>query len=205
MTESTIEPLKPRRNLARWQVIAVVLIFTGPFIASHLLNANLDRWSINTTKNHGSLVSPMHALPEATPSALAGLVKDNWTLLYMTGNDCDEACRSQMYNMRQARMAQGRQMYRIQGVFVSEATLPETTASYLATEHVGLNHYVAAADSVAVIKQWLAIDGAEQPTTANLVYLIDPLGNLMMVYDQAQGARAMIDDLAKLLKLSKIG
>jgi hypothetical protein len=55
----------------------------------------------------------------------------------------------------------------------------------------------------AAASAWLARfprDDARQ-----FVYVVDPLGNLMMRFDIAQNPRGLLDDLNKLLKLSHIG
>ena len=40
---------------------------------------------------------------------------------------------------------------------------------------------------------------------ADTVYVVDPLGNLMMSYDARQDPRGLLEDLKKLLRLSHIG
>ena len=37
------------------------------------------------------------------------------------------------------------------------------------------------------------------------IYLIDPIGNLMMKYDTTSTSRGMLKDIKKLLKISNIG
>lgn len=202
MTENN----KQRRpSIARWQVIAVALIFTSPFIVARLLYANLDHWAPEPTKNGGQLVSPAQPLPENLNAEFAALLNEHWTLVYVAGNDCAEVCREQLYNMRQARMAQGRQMHRIQGLLLSQAAMPETTQAFLAKEHEGLLQRQLDSDTLLATAAWLSIDGQASAPNSELVYLLDPLGNLMMVYPRALGARAILDDLSRLLKLSHIG
>ena len=40
---------------------------------------------------------------------------------------------------------------------------------------------------------------------ANSLFIIDPLGNLVMRYDARENPKGLLDDLKKLLKLSHIG
>ena len=37
------------------------------------------------------------------------------------------------------------------------------------------------------------------------VFIVDPLGNLMMSYDSRQNPKGLLEDLQKLLRLSQIG
>jgi hypothetical protein len=43
------------------------------------------------------------------------------------------------------------------------------------------------------------------PAAADRVYLIDPLGNLMMCYSVDARPKGMLEDLKKLLRLSHVG
>jgi hypothetical protein len=45
----------------------------------------------------------------------------------------------------------------------------------------------------------------EAPSAEGSVYLIDPLGNLVMRYGPEANPKGMLEDLKHLLKLSKIG
>ena len=51
-------------------------------------------------------------------------------------------------------------------------------------------------------------DGLTSPQVAKLgaaIWVIDPLGNLVLRYELSQPPQAILDDLRKLLKLSKLG
>jgi hypothetical protein len=76
---------------------------------------------------------------------------------------------------------------------------------YLNAEHVGL--ITARADEasdrelLAVFPQYGSIPVEE----AGRIYIVDPLGNLMMSYAPDAPPKALLQDLRKLLKLSHIG
>ena len=44
-----------------------------------------------------------------------------------------------------------------------------------------------------------------QDNQANMIFIVDPLGNLMMRFDARQEPKGLLSDLQKLLKLSHIG
>jgi hypothetical protein len=50
-----------------------------------------------------------------------------------------------------------------------------------------------------------ALDATDKPETAGRIYLIDPLGNLMMSYAPDAPSMGLLEDIKKLLKLSHIG
>ena len=54
-------------------------------------------------------------------------------------------------------------------------------------------------DGQRVLREFPAAD------RANTLFVVDPLGNLMMRYDARQNPRGLLEDLKKLLRLSQIG
>ena len=60
------------------------------------------------------------------------------------------------------------------------------------------------ADSQALLEKFPAYDGVA-PTVAGRLYLIDPLGNLVLSYSAAAPDKALLTDVKKLLRLSHIG
>lgn len=56
---------------------------------------------------------------------------------------------------------------------------------------------------VSVLDDLSASDQAVSPGQA--IWIVDPLGNLVLRYEYEQSPRGVLDDLRKLLKLSKVG
>ena len=70
---------------------------------------------------------------------------------------------------------------------------------YFAAEHPGLIALDASApEAQALLAQF-------PPERANSLFIVDPLGNLMMRHDSSQTTKGLLSDLKKLLKLSHIG
>ena len=51
----------------------------------------------------------------------------------------------------------------------------------------------------------LRLSQTDDPATADRVYLVDPLGNVMMVYPPDGRPKGMLEDLKRLLGLSHVG
>jgi hypothetical protein len=60
------------------------------------------------------------------------------------------------------------------------------------------------ADRPVFIKVLPGYEDAD-PLISGRIYLVDPLGNLMMSYGSRSEAKGILSDLKKLLKLSHIG
>ncbi|MCZ7566893.1 MAG: hypothetical protein M5U08_26290 [Burkholderiales bacterium] len=117
-------------------------------------------------------------------------------MLHAGGGACAEACRRQLYLMRQIRLAQGRNFERIERVWLITDDAPP--AADLAPLIEGV--WTARAGGSPVL--------AALPAAADVshhVYLIDPLGNLMLRFPREPDPTGMIKDLQRLLKLSRIG
>lgn len=151
--------------------------------------------------NYGELIKtrplPAHRLSDLNgrPFSLAGL-KGKWIMLQVDASTCDPRCRQELYHMRQVRTAQGKEMDRIERVWL----LTDTGApdAELLREYEGT--YVARLDDSA-----LAAALPADTDRAAHIYLIDPLGNVMLRYPENPDPRRMIKDFERLLKYSRIG
>jgi hypothetical protein len=75
---------------------------------------------------------------------------------------------------------------------------------YLAAEHPDLVTVRATPDALPLLRIFPAVDAVD-PARAERIYLIDPLGNLMMSYAPDAPPKGMLQDLKRLLGLSQVG
>lgn len=182
----------PRQGRSRLQLAFIALVFLGPLGIAAWLYTHGNSPSGRT--NHGVLLEPIvnTGAPfnrELRPPA--------WALLYRNPGECDDACRQALYTTRQARLMLGKEMGRVQRVFLHGASLPDTV--FLADEHPGLITIIdSELDALLDNKR-----PAELP--AGGYYLIDPLGNIVMYFRPDLDPSDMVDDIKHLLRLSRIG
>lgn len=196
---------------SRQALVLLGLLFLAPaFVAWVMHNSTEEGWKPEGTTNHGNLVHP--ARPLEMPAAMANdgmslqdYLQGKWTLLYISDADCGETCRNNLYKMRQVRVAQNENMKRVQTLFLLNAdSIPDELKGFLAQEHKDMAVVLLSTAHAAAIAPWFQVD--ETPAMgADRVYIVDPLGNLMMYYLPDADARGMLQDLQKLLKYSKIG
>jgi cytochrome oxidase Cu insertion factor (SCO1/SenC/PrrC family) len=204
-TNSTNQPSPARSRTQIWILIGV---FFAPLTIAFVLYYGLDGWRPSGNTNHGELIQPPAPVPEialSTPQGAQhppGLLRDKWTLVYVGSGDCDSRCREALTLMRQTRLALNDDMTRVQRLFlVTQGCCDET---YLATEHAGL--LVATLDENATaIGSVFAAATPEPLAEAGRIYIVDPLGNLMMSYPRDAEPKGLLQDLKKLLKFSHIG
>ena len=200
---STTDPGLRARNLRTLALLAA--LFVVPLALAFFTYYGTS-WRPPTRVNHGELIIPARALPSsaltqllpAPPALPSPLFRDQWSLVYIGAGGCLDACRQALTVMRQTRLALNNDMTRVARVFL--ATSDCCAREFLAHEHAGL----VVIDATGPAAQTLL---AQFPAAAraDTVFVVDPLGNLMMSYDARQNPRGLLEDLKKLLRLSHIG
>jgi hypothetical protein len=186
------------RRKGRRTLLLLAVVFLGPMAVAMALYFTGFAWQPGKTVEHGILYRPARALPEAAlAEAGAGVsLRDKWTLMYFGDGACDDACRQALVEMRQVRRALGRDMARVQRVFLVTGGTPD--ADFLAREYPGME-VVGPAPAVATLAR---VAGGAAPGE---IFLADPLGNLVMRYPAGTGMKGIHTDLKRLLKISTIG
>ena len=154
--------------------------------------------------NHGVLITPARSLPQLTlprvslAAAHGTPFRGKWSLVYVGNGACDSACRQALYVMRQTRLALNNDMTRVQRVFLVSAEC--CARELLGRGQAGLEILDAAGPAGAALLREFPSPGREHS-----LFVVDPLGNLMMSYDARRDPHGLLEDLKKLLKLSHIG
>ena len=197
-------PEKPRSRAQIWILVA---LFFAPLALAFLLYYGGAGWRPPGSTNKGELISPPRPLPSValpTPGGApmaAETWHGKWTLLYVGDGRCDGRCRAALVLMRQTRLALNKDMTRVQRIFLATGNCCDR--AYLDAEHPGLTLALADNDAGATL---LAAFPDAGPATDGSIYVVDPLGNLMMRHQpEPPPAEGLLEDLRKLLKLSHIG
>jgi len=197
------KPADPQqRKRGRWMLWLVLLVCASPMIASYFTFYVIKPEKRN---NYGTLIDQRaHPIPAMAATTLDGKpaaleqFKGKWIMLMAAPGACDDACRKQLFTMRQLRTMQGKEMERIERVWLITDQAPLDTI--VIREFDGT--HMLRADAQAV-KNWLPTD----PGTgvSDHIYMIDPLGHLMMRFPKDPEPRKVHKDIYKLLKASAVG
>ena len=185
-----------QRKKGRLQFLIIAALFFGPLLVAAWLYYGGEALQPQERANHGALLEPIVSLVDAAPGSA---IHDSrsWRLLYATDGECGETCRKALYTQRQTPLMLGKEMERVERVFLHGAEPPDTLL--VAEEHQGL---VALHDPAL-----RAVLDDKRPATlpAGGYFLMDPHGNLVLYFSPDIKPRDMVDDIKRLLKLSRIG
>jgi len=187
----------------RGALIGLAALFFVPLLGAFWLYY-AGGWRPAGSTNHGELISPARPLAAIDLRDMDGAVaspelfKGKWTLVHVNDGACDETCRKTLWTIRQTRLLLAEDIDRVQRAFVVTGNCCDR--GFLTTEHPGL---LTVSPSGPAAAEWLA-QFPQQPGTP-YVYIVDPLGNLMMRFDARENPKGLLSDLEKLLKLSHIG
>jgi len=163
----------------------IALVCAAPLVlgtAAYLLG-----WSPGAPSNYGELLKP-RAVEAAPVSELRG----KWILVTFDAAACDASCERKLYIVRQVRRAQGKDMERIERLWVvTDAGKPRAD--------------VLAATEGTRISRNETIKSSFPGNTLDHIYVVDPLGNLMMRFPRDPDPSQVIKDLQRLLKYSRFG
>jgi len=196
---------------SRQAFVLLGLMFLAPaFVAWVMHNSTEEGWRPDGTTNRGILVHPARPLTLPADMEMADVsvndyLRGKWTLLYIGDADCDAVCNENLYKMRQVNIAQNENMKRVQRLYLVEgAELPGTLGELLEKEYPKMDVGLLSPVQAEQIAQDFLVDGVRMQG-AERIYLVDPLGNLMMYYSADANPSGMLKDLKKLLKYSKLG
>jgi hypothetical protein len=152
--------------------------------------------------NYGELLGPVSA-PDIRGARLDGSsfrlsdLHGRWVLLMADGENCDSNCERKLYATRQARTMQGREQERVVRVRLQPESAPPPSPE-LTARNPGM------AWVRGDPRQWASL-APERESVAAGIYLIDPLGNLVLRYPADPDIKRLADDLERLLRASRIG
>jgi cytochrome oxidase Cu insertion factor (SCO1/SenC/PrrC family) len=191
------------RRQGRLLVILAALFFAPLGLSFYLYYGG--EWRPASRVNAGALIDPARPLPAlALPLRQGGVtdpqfLKGKWTFLFVQQGSCGDDCQRRLYDTRQVRAALDRDMDRVQRVFIGDADCCDLQALH------AVHPDLIAIRASPVDEPLLALLPRAAADKPERIYLIDPLGNLMMFYEAGAKPKGMLEDMKRLLGLSHIG
>lgn len=189
---------------SRQTLLLLGALFFAPFIGAWVVYHFFPDWRPTGTTNHGQLIAPARPVPALALTGGDGQAvepfKEKWSLVVIGGEHCDAACSERLVLVRQVRLALGKNLNRLQRLYIAPTDAARSEAeALLAKDHPGLQIVSDHGEAGARASDFFT---PPEPLT---LYLVDPNGNWLMVYAGAVEPKDLLDDLKKLMRLSSIG
>jgi len=179
-------------------------LFLSPVIAAWL-------WTPDTFRNRGELIDPPRPLVNVQMISADGNNVDlatlfgRWTYVFFVEAGCDESCKQLADAIERVRLSQGKNEKRVRLMVVtlnpdSLSSLEEIRLIMPKTIVLG----VSASKKKQLLRQFMLQGGESMPQSGS-VFLVDPMGNLMMNYPANTDPTDLRKDISRLLRASRIG
>ena len=191
--------VRGRQRRARLVLVGLFALFFVPILGALTLVIVAPGWLPFGQVNHGELVQPPQAagldgvepLDDGAPPG--GDPEAVWTLVLVSDGSCPSACLEGLVVMRQARLALGKDAGRVARWWLVTAAPDARTVAAVRRDHPGLR--------VGRIDR----GGPLARSGAGAVQLVDPAGLLILRFPEDPDASELLEDLKRLLKISKQG
>lgn len=181
----------------RRKLIILLLLLLAPVVISYTLFFSDYRPESN---NYGELLN-VQKLSGSGVDQLDNTIlrmkdlRGKWVMLMVNSGYCDEACQLKLYYMRQVRLVQNTEKHRVERLWLIDDNVP--VDADLVEKYEG-TRFVNARDS-----ELLDLIPTKE-TQRNHIYLVDPMGNLMMRFPEDLDPSLMAKDIKHLLHVSQI-
>lgn len=198
-------------NRGQRNLLLLAIVFFAPIVVAYIVKTNIEDTEDFATKNHGDLIVPAKPVTdinlvnvENKPLLLSSL-RGKWVMVYLGSSNCNEKCKTNLYNIRQTRLGQRGEHKRIERVFISLDEPADALPEAVKKEYQGMRFLTADKTSASAVMQEFETSVDEVKKGKYGLYLIDPIGNLMMRYPDGYTAKGLAKDLELLLKASQVG
>lgn len=194
---SAADARRAARRRGRLILLAIFAVCAAPLVVAFLA---YQFFPPTGRVNYGELIEPPKPLPSARLARLDGQpfaldeLKGKWILLQVDRADCAADCQVKLFNMRQVRLAQGQNADRIERVWLlldRGRPSPELARLY--------------EGAIIVYGGATLADALPASSARDHVFVVDPLGLVMLRFPRDADPKRMIKDLERLLKYSGIG
>jgi len=195
-----------KRSLKPFWILLAISGF--PYLFSWIYFANMDNLPQMNPSNRGELIEPVRSIADIQLSKIDGqaldaqTLKGNWVLATVGASHCGEDCQRNVYHITQIRRLMGEERERIKRMFVllDENNLQDFKQGISSYGDIDIIK-AEASDGSRLIAQ-MQVEGV---SPENRVFIIDPLANLIMVYNADADPQDIAKDFKRLLKVVRIG
>ncbi len=208
--DTTQSPARPRSMTPLYLLIAISLAPVLFALAAYYLPSLGLR--PDESNAYGQLIEPQRSTPDDSALALHNLqgeafdlqsLRGRWVLLSADESACPESCVRKLFILRNSHASQGKNVERLARVwFVTDQGQP---SAQVLEAYQGTHMLRADPRQLAAFLSPKAVDKVPEQAVKNGMWIIDPNGNLMMLFPNNADPLKVRTDIRKLLTNSRIG
>ena len=189
-----------QQNKGRLVLVTIALMFFLPILLAWFLNFYSDFKRDAQGIHHGELIVPPLPLGDLKVTAIGASevlsLEKKWTLIFLVSNQCDLTCEDKLYQLRQIRLAVGKDREKVERVLVVDNEL-----DWSDYENSFQNQKVIVKGSPSyesIIKNLKSVKNFD----SNAIYLMDAYGSLIMKYAYKTAPKGIIKDIERLIRVA---
>lgn len=189
-----------QQNKGRLVLVTIALMFFLPILLAWFLNFYSDFKRDAQGIHHGELIVPPLPLGDLKVTAIGASevlsLEKKWTLIFLVSNQCDLTCEDKLYQLRQIRLAVGKDRDKVERVLVVDKDL-----DWSDYENSFQNQKVIVKGSPSyesIIKNLKSVKNFD----SNAIYLMDAYGSLIMKYAYKTAPKGIIKDIERLIRVA---
>lgn len=201
----------PTKSRSIRPLILILIISIAPVIAAFVMYFNPSLQPGGST-NYGTLVDPQRPLPTNEQLAVTTIdgqpfdlneLRGQWLLVAADEAACPESCAKKLFILRNTHAMTGKNVKRVSRVWfiTDDAPVPDKVLE----AYAGTIMLRAKPEQLDAFLAGRELASSNQPELLEPIWIIDPLGNLMMQYSKDPDPLKVRKDLGKLLHNSQIG
>ncbi|MEH6387825.1 hypothetical protein [Pseudomonas profundi] len=188
---------KPRGQL---KLLAIMSVVALPIFTAWVM-AKFDIGIPDTQKNKSDLVEPVVTAEDwDMPLEPVGYGAP-WRLVVTSAEECTDTCMELVHEARQINVALGREAGRVVHVLASGQAQPAGLSERLQNDFPRLEYSTLSTDAYFRSLN----EHPESWRQGAQLWVIDPLGRIVLHQDPDEPGKQLLDDLKHLLKVSKVG
>lgn len=126
----------------------------------------------------------------------------HWHMMTFTASDCGKVCEERVYTMRQIKTSLHKESPRLTNVLIHFGKdISEQFKGKIKTHYANFERYYGEQE---IFNHQLGYKGRDL-VDKQIMFIVDPIGNVILKYDGTETAKEIISDIKRLLKASQIG
>lgn len=194
----------------RLVLFLIILVVVGPMLFAWMLVKRADVHQFKQS-SHGDLIPHSPNIDSVTfynlskkENSSGKALLGKWWIVYVGPEKCYQECQGILYDLRQIHVALGKNTSRVERLFVPNPKCPTALCDdFLIENYPDLIR--AKFEPIDFHKLFSTTTPSVDNEMLGEIYIIDPLGNIMMHYSPDVDPKGILSDLKRLLRVSKIG